>query len=185
MEVSSFSKFCDLCQFSEFQGIIFCKNCFRNRTVNAFLYEVDQITNKIFLGNEEGAKNIEQLKFRGISHILICGVDLIKFYPEEFIYYTIEIEDSPDENILKHFSKTLKFIQSAKKIYVHCWAGVSRSASFVIAYLIWQKKISFEQAFEEVKLKRNCINPNEGFIKQLNTFYNLLVKNDFKLNKIK
>ncbi len=34
--------------------------------------------------------------------------------------------------------------QSNKKILVHCAAGVSRSASFVIAYLIKSRKIPYE-----------------------------------------
>ena len=34
---------------------------------------IDQITEKIFLGNECGAHNAELLKERGITHILIAG----------------------------------------------------------------------------------------------------------------
>jgi protein-tyrosine phosphatase len=183
METNKTYRFCDLCEFSQFQGIIFCKGCFRDRTIDPSLYEIDQINNKIYLGNEETGKNLEILNNLGITHILICGVDLYKFFPEKFVYHIVEIEDHPNENILNHLSKCLKFIQSAKKVYVHCWAGVSRSASIVIAYLIWSKKTSFEQAFEEVQFKRECINPNEGFIDQLKQFAEIMKKNNFKLKK--
>jgi protein-tyrosine phosphatase len=183
METNKINTFCNLCEFSKFQGIVFCKWCFKNRKIDPTLYEIDQITNKIYLGNEEAAKNFEMLTKLEITHILICGVDLVKFFPEKFVYHMVELEDHPNENILKLLSKCLKFIQSGKKVFVHCWAGVSRSASIVIAYLIWSKKISFDQAYEEVKSKRECINPNEGFIYQLKQFSEKLKKNNFKIPK--
>ena len=47
---------------------------------------------------------------------------------------------------------------------IHCRHGVSRSASIVIGYLIKFKKLKYEDAFNFVKSKRNCINPNSNFI---------------------
>lgn len=59
-----------------------------------------------------------------------------------------------------------------KKIFVHCNAGVSRSPSIVIAYLIKSLNYSFKEAFNLVKNKRNIINPNEKFIKELQNLVN-------------
>ncbi len=47
----------------------------------------------------------------------------------------------------------------------HCAAGVSRSASIVIAYYIKEKKMTFQEAYDFVKSKRNKIYPNSGFVK--------------------
>ena len=49
-------------------------------------------------------------------------------------------------------------------------AGISRSASFVIAYLIREKDMSFEDALAYVKKQRPQVFPNEGFITQLKQF---------------
>lgn len=46
---------------------------------------------------------------------------------------------------------------------VHCYAGVSRSSSFVIAYLMMAKQLNMFQAMSLVKLKRPVIFPNPGF----------------------
>jgi predicted protein tyrosine phosphatase len=50
------------------------------------------------------------------------------------------------------------------KILVHCNAGISRSASFVIAYYIREHQMDFQKAFNLVKIKREQIFPNTGFI---------------------
>ena len=56
------------------------------------------------------------------------------------------------------------------KIFVHCYSGISRSATFVIAYLIEKLKIKYEDAYTIVKTKRNVICPNEGFMEQLRIY---------------
>jgi hypothetical protein len=50
---------------------------------------------------------------------------------------------------------------------VHCMAGVSRSASVVIGYLMWRDSLSFDQSLQAVKAVRPFIKPNQGFVKQL------------------
>ena len=57
--------------------------------------------------------------------------------------------------------------QEKRIILVHCAAGVSRSASFVIAYLMKDEKMPFHQAIDKVKAARKWANPNTGFRKQL------------------
>ncbi len=63
---------------------------------------------------------------------------------------------------------TCNIFFSVKKYYImikiKCGAGVSRSSTIVIAYLIWKKKLSFEEAFNFVKENRSVICPNSGFI---------------------
>ena len=53
---------------------------------------------------------------------------------------------------------------------VHCFAGVSRSASVVLAYLMREHGLSLRAAFKLAKAKRPFINPNEGFRVQLQKY---------------
>jgi protein-tyrosine phosphatase len=55
-------------------------------------------------------------------------------------------------------------------VLVHCAAGVSRSASFVIAYLMRVEKMKYVDAYQSVKTKRQIIRPNSGFVKQLREY---------------
>ena len=57
-----------------------------------------------------------------------------------------------------------------KKILFHCFAGMSRSASFAIAYLSYCTGQTIDYSYKQVKSKRKFIKVNEGFIKSLEKF---------------
>lgn len=142
---------------------------------------MNYIIDNIFLGNFQDSKNLSALKSNNITHILTAGIDLERYYPAYFDYLYFPIYDSPYTNISKYFCTAIQFIiesqKKGKNILIHCAAGISRSTSFVIAYLIIVKKMTYTQAYLYVKNKRNIINPNEGFQKQLiDLSYNILGK---------
>lgn len=97
---------------------------------------------------------------------------------KEMKSYVFKVKDNRRFNILNMLDEAVDLIQKHLKlsnILVHCKFGVSRSSSFVIAYLIKCHqmrynillKVRFEEAFEFVKSKRWAIHPNEGFVNQL------------------
>ena len=150
------------------------------------LHYMDQITEKIWLGNFASSKDINELKNRGIKKVL-CIMDYPPFNYEEkdgINQKVIKIPDIPVINIIKHFGECLNFISGEDKVLVHCLAGSSRSASFVIAYIMWNQKMKFQAAFDLVKNKRSSIYPNYGFIQQLELFQELLEKNEYDITKI-
>lgn len=55
-------------------------------------------------------------------------------------------------------------------VLVHCNAGVSRSSSIVIGYLMFREGLSFSDAYDQVKLARPSIRPNPGFYQQLERY---------------
>ena len=63
------------------------------------------------------------------------------------------------------FSDETKY--SKGKVLVHCQAGISRSATLCLAYLITSHKVSLSDAFQYVKRRRNVISPNFNFMGQL------------------
>ncbi|XP_042303626.1 dual specificity protein phosphatase 4 [Sceloporus undulatus] len=56
------------------------------------------------------------------------------------------------------------------RVLVHCHAGISRSATICLAYLIMKKRVKLEEAFEFVKQRRSIISPNFSFMGQLLQF---------------
>lgn len=50
---------------------------------------------------------------------------------------------------------------------MHCLAGVSRSASVLIAYMIRKYRWDYDKCLEMLKSKRKCCMPNYGFRQQL------------------
>lgn len=55
-------------------------------------------------------------------------------------------------------------------VLVHCNAGVSRSSSIAIGYLMQREGLSFEDAYSQVKVARPSIHPNRGFYQQLQSY---------------
>ena len=86
----------------------------------------------------------------------------------------ISIDDSHDQDIHQYFQSTNEFIKSATtnngNVLVHCHAGVSRSATLVLAYLMYEYNMSLEDARALLKSKRPCTCPNRGFLTQLESY---------------
>ena len=92
-------------------------------------------------------------------------------------YKFIPCLDVPETNLLPIIKESNNFIEDCfsnkGKILIHCNAGVSRSSSIVIAYLMKREHLNYKTAYNYVKLKRNCIAPNNGFIEQLKKLENI------------
>ena len=143
------------------------------------------IPNKLYLGNNESAKNLDILKNNQITSILICGYFLSEFFPGQFIYKTLEIQDNEYEIIINSLIKGIEFIEKNKTILVHCREGISRSSAIVIGYIMYKEKKSYIEAENFVRTKKSDINPNENFINQLKEFDDIIkvCKYDFKMIK--
>ena len=150
------------------------------------LNDMDQITDSIWLGNFNSALNINNLKKEGIKKILTISDTPPKINDEKsfFIKKMVKISDFPNRNIIKFFGDCLNFMNGEEKTLVHCKIGTSRSATIVIAYLMWKEKMKYEEAYNYVKSKRKRIGPNSGFKEQLKIFENLLIHNNYDISKI-
>ena len=60
--------------------------------------------------------------------------------------------------------------QSGGRVLVHCQAGISRSPSIVLAYLIDRKNMDFDDAYHLLTERRPIVAPNFNFLAQLNDF---------------
>ncbi|KAM3131534.1 hypothetical protein pb186bvf_016318 [Paramecium bursaria] len=83
----------------------------------------------------------------------------------------IQVNDKPNVDIQQYFQTTNKYIESRmdkkQNILVHCMAGKSRSATIVLAYLIYSQKWSLQESLIYLKSVRPMVCPNPGFIRQL------------------
>ena len=146
---------------------------------------MDQITDNIYLGDIDAA-NINNLKKENISKVLSVTDNRAPHYrkDDKINHKIIKVADSLTTNIIKHFGECLRFIEGDDKILIHCKSGQSRSATIVIAFIMWKQKLSFEESFNLVNGKRKVANPNFGFIAQLKIFEKLLMDNEYDINKI-
>ena len=61
-------------------------------------------------------------------------------------------------------------------VFVHCHAGISRSATICIAYIMKTMQCDLSKAYDFVKQRRSCISPNLHFMGQLLEFEKQLQK---------
>lgn len=89
-------------------------------------------------------------------------------------YLKIPILDHWSEDCAAYFPAAIKFIDRARaqgsSVLVHCLAGVSRSVTITLAYLMQSKCLSLNDAFTQIKNKKSDISPNFHFMEQLHTF---------------
>ncbi|KAM0948822.1 putative phosphoric monoester hydrolase [Dioscorea sansibarensis] len=133
-----------------------------------------QIEDGLYLGSLGAAQDKEALKKLNITHILTVAQSILPAYPNEFVYKRIDVLDSPTTNLAQYFDECFEFIDEARRsgggVLVHCFAGISRSATIVVAYLMKEHRMPLSQALELVRSKRPQICPNFGFRKQLEDF---------------
>ncbi|ROL43986.1 Dual specificity protein phosphatase 14 [Anabarilius grahami] len=86
-------------------------------------------------------------------------------------YVKVPLADMPHSPISLYFDSVADKIHSVGRkrgaVLVHCAAGVSRSASLCLAYLMKYHRVSLAEAHAWVKARRPVIRPNGGFWRQL------------------
>jgi len=126
----------------------------------------------LYLGNRAASEDFPYFKAKNISVVVDMAGCKYK-YPPNLIPHVlcIEAEDVDAYDLTEHFEKCFDFIHEHRKngrgVLVHCMAGVSRSATIVIGYLMRYQNMDLKTAYQFVKKKRTCIGPNKGFIQQL------------------
>ena len=149
------------------------------------LTPISQITENLYLGNLYDAQNIKYLLKIGIQKVLSLITDSqLLCYPKEIEHKFLKVNDFPRENIIQYFGECLLFIEDNRKTLVHCVAGASRSATIVIAYIMWKNQLDYKESAKFVEKMRPCINPNYGFVRQLQIFEKLLKKHKYNINTI-
>jgi len=139
-----------------------------------FANHADEIIPNLFLGDWKSPTFENQLKENGITHVIsVCESSYIPSLSHEFVHMKLMVQDVESENLLIHFPKCLLFINDViahkSNVLIHCMAGVSRSTTIVMAYLMAHNGLSFSDALQLVQKKRNIAYPN-SFQKQLKLF---------------
>ncbi|CAD6188485.1 unnamed protein product [Caenorhabditis auriculariae] len=136
--------------------------------------EVGIVREGLLLGSQDVAADLALLQANKVTHIVNCGTGIRNFFPTKLKYLKVEILDLPTEKISQHFEVVHSFIDDSLKeggkVFVHCNAGVSRSVTLVLSYLMRTEKLAFQEALRVVKEVRPSAKPNAGFCKELEAY---------------
>lgn len=134
---------------------------------------MNKVLSGLYLGNFRDAKDSVQLSENKITHILSIHDNCRPILVDK-VYLCIPLSDSPTENISQYFSQCNDFIHNARvnggNVLVHCLAGVSRSVTIVVAYVMSVTELGWRDSLNVVRGARNCASPNFGFQRQLLEF---------------
>jgi protein-tyrosine phosphatase len=172
-------------------------------------YPTEILQDQLYLGSVADIMSRCTFETIGITHVVdATGENVSESLCRDFqlSYFPVHVFDDEDENILQYFDVVNDFIFNAlydsmgcktkSRVFVHCRAGVSRSASLILAYLLIHSEQfrALHDALQFVVSQRPCVCPNDGFITQLidyerhklgqstiadlNEFINLVYKNN-------
>jgi len=138
-------------------------------------HPASQITPFLFLGNLKDASDNEGLRRLGIDHVLNVTATAAGYKTAPDIRYKQLIaSDNGYQNLKQYFDEAFEFIDSARlgggAVLIHCQAGVSRSPTIAVAYLIKHSPMTMVEAYKFVKSRRSIISPNLNFMGQLLEF---------------
>ncbi len=166
-------------------------NNYLSRNASPGMTYFSEITSNIYICGYELSIDLELLKNYKIQNIInLSGVkkpeNVKRGYAKMKINeWTLEVGDSPEDDIAEYFDKTYDIIHESVRqkhhILVHSQNSISRSVAIVANYLLRRfytiNYTSMEdlvdgdyfllQILKFIKQSRTCAHPNAGFIKQL------------------
>uniref|UniRef100_A0A8C7XC96 Dual specificity protein phosphatase n=1 Tax=Oryzias sinensis TaxID=183150 RepID=A0A8C7XC96_9TELE len=128
----------------------------------------------LYLGSAYHASRKDMLEMLGITALINVSANCPNHFEDSFLYKSIPVEDNYKADISSWFNEAIEFIDSVRnkggRVFVHCQAGISRSATICLAYLMRTNRVKLDEAFEFVKKRRSIISPNFSFMGQLLQF---------------
>ena len=133
---------------------------------------------KLYLGAVGGLRDLDKYNIKFVVSLFpTLNIEI----PDNVLRHEYSINDQPQykprmKSILDETTDDIRSeLQKGTNVFVHCFAGVSRSSSIVIAYIMYKYKLTLEEAFQYVKSKRPIVQPNPGFMQQLKRLEPLLL----------
>ncbi|XP_058702134.1 dual specificity protein phosphatase 22-A-like isoform X4 [Poecile atricapillus] len=140
---------------------------------------MSKIVTGLYLGNIRDSEDHENLLRKGVTHILSVH-NHAKPVLEDMTYLCISASDSSSQNLLQHFKECIQFIHECRLAgggcLVHCLAGVSRSSTILVAYLMTVTELGWESCLAATKAVRSYVSPNPGFQQQLQEYERTLLQ---------
>ena len=137
---------------------------------------------RLWVGGFNAPMSRDRLKGAGITHILSAAEEWPPKFPSDFDYLHVQLRDETHWNLLSALPEVIHWLENAigdctepsNRVLIHCAQGSSRSGSFAVAYLMFSKQLSFDDALTLARQDRDIIQPNPGFEEQLRYWHSTL-----------
>lgn len=142
-----------------------------------------EVRPRLFLGTLHHALDALELPSTRFTHFVsatrswdwVAGDD-------DLLRLSVDIDDQPSEDILRHFPRVCNFVGTALcgggHVLVHCDQGDSRSVALAAAFLMKAESSSALDALLSLRSAGVKVRPNEGFLQALVEWQRLLRPRD-------
>eukprot|EP00670_Eutreptiella_braarudii_P004014 CAMPEP_0174292818 /NCGR_PEP_ID=MMETSP0809-20121228/36604_1 /TAXON_ID=73025 ORGANISM="Eutreptiella gymnastica-like, Strain CCMP1594" /NCGR_SAMPLE_ID=MMETSP0809 /ASSEMBLY_ACC=CAM_ASM_000658 /LENGTH=500 /DNA_ID=CAMNT_0015393133 /DNA_START=29 /DNA_END=1532 /DNA_ORIENTATION=+ len=138
---------------------------------------MNEVVKGIFLGSIQAAQSQKMLLDAGITHVLPMNSDE-PLFPGVFDYKVKMTQTEDLNSLVVYLPHNIAYLDAALKgkgkVLVYDHRGVNRSASLVIAYLMWRAGLSCDQALEEVRKRRPPTQLRSAMVAELQKWDRLL-----------
>jgi protein-tyrosine phosphatase len=130
---------------------------------------MSKIIENLYLGNIDDVGSVKFIRENNIKLIINAAIEVIVPIHEDVnIIMNLQWHDSMEQSInfcfLDYLTNVIhSFLKENKAVLVNCFAGISRSSTIVIAYMMNYHNMAFDEAFNYVQGKRWIVNPNPNF----------------------
>eukprot|EP00096_Caligus_rogercresseyi_P000323 TRINITY_DN10732_c0_g1_i1.p1 TRINITY_DN10732_c0_g1~~TRINITY_DN10732_c0_g1_i1.p1 ORF type:complete len:513 (+),score=201.45 TRINITY_DN10732_c0_g1_i1:300-1838(+) len=152
-------------------------------------FPASQVLPHMYLGNMRDAGDLHVLQSLGVGYVLNVTSKPPGYTLDPSIHYKqLHAADNGFQNLHQFFEEAFEFIDLAKRnssgVLIHCQAGVSRSPTIAVAYLMKYYSMAMAEAYKFVKNRRSIISPNLNFMGQLWEFEQGLLSNHNNNNRL-
>lgn len=138
-------------------------------------FSTDRVIDHLYIGPWESRTLVSDFNIKHVVSVLSNKERRYSDYPaglpNDVLEYSYYAKDEIGFDLKSVFDDCLPKIHNAinskENVLVHCAAGISRSASVIIAYLVKYKKMDMVTAIKTVKDARPSVQPNPSFMKQI------------------
>lgn len=130
----------------------------------------------LWVGSLRDSRNVEAAKRHGVTLVVNCTRDL-PFVVPGVQRVRVAVHDSEEEadDMLAHLPRAVaqidRHLREGGAVLVHCYAGVSRSASVAAAFLMHREGLTHRQAMARVRrAKPETFGPAPNFAGSLRAF---------------
>ena len=144
---------------------------------------MSKIIENLYLGNIDDVQSDKFIRENNIKLIINAAIEVIVPIHEDVnIIMNLQWHDSMEQSInfcfLDYLTNVIhSFLKENKAVLVNCFAGISRSSTIVIAYMMKYYNMTFDEAFNYVQSKRWIVNPNPNFRIILKNYERYLLDN--------
>ena len=134
------------------------------------LAHFDQLKQHLYQTSVGGLSR-ENLTEHNITLIINATYEWPLIQNDTITSYRVPVNDGVTDEISIYFDEVADKIHECHKsggnCVVHCIAGVSRSTTLVLAYLMKYERMALKDAYTYVRERRDCVRPNIGYWTQL------------------